>query len=128
MKTLSLLASLVLSLPVSAFSAPARLPDLLSPADAEALQAIRAAAQRWTSIYLQADCWGGSSCRVTENNLRINLHGYRSGWGSLNFNGSAGNESVNFHADPSDGRDPRNGYWITGSQTNVGCRPATPTG
>lgn len=120
----SLLAALALALPPAAFAAQVSLPDLLNPAHVEALRAIRAAIPRWTSVSLRADCWGGSSCRVSEHSQRIDLSGHRTSWGSFSFNGSAAGASLHFSADPTDSRDPRHGYNLWGSQVNLSLRPS----
>ena len=111
-------------MPARALAAQAGLPELLSPKHLEALRAIRAAIPRWTSVNLRADCWGGSSCRITEHSQRISLNGHRTSWGSYSFNGSSADESLHTSADPTDSRDPRRGYNFWGSQVNLSLHPS----
>lgn len=116
MKTLSLL---LLTLSCPAFAAQRGLPPLMTPAQTEGLRELVAKAKQWTSVYAHVESWNAGSFDISEGNLRLNLHGYKTG-DRFSFNGWAGNESLYFSVTG----DPKWGYSFWGSDMNFNLRPS----
>lgn len=111
-------ALLLLAAPALASAPGAGLPPLVTPAVAEELARIRAAAPRRESVSLRI--WAtGTSFDVSEPFWRVSLHGSGSTTGRFSFSGFAGGDSVHWSAHPSFGNDPSRGFTLSGGGAHL---------
>lgn len=90
---------------------------LITPAVADALRQIKAAAPAWTNVNLTVGN-GPGFVSITEPSLRVSVNGSRSGAGAAYFSGFAGNDSVSFSTSYFGG-----GWTLFGSGVNVTVSP-----